>query len=152
MCQPQPQHQGQKGVVHMPPGGLGEHLQGKIRSADLFGLSEEDFFGWAWDVLPTSPAPGTKRCRPCASWSLREHLAQNFDIGISARSAQDDYLPNICLGWTAWSTMQSTHNDLLEQSGQVLSVARMICSNVMNTVCSSRECLKTIPGEDRVFL
>ena len=29
MCHPQHWHQGQKGVGHVPPGGLGEHSQGK---------------------------------------------------------------------------------------------------------------------------
>ena len=31
MCHPQPQHQGPKGVGHVPPGGLGEHLHEKMR-------------------------------------------------------------------------------------------------------------------------
>ena len=30
MCHLQPQHQGPEGVGHVPPGGLGEHLQGKM--------------------------------------------------------------------------------------------------------------------------
>ena len=30
MCHPQPQHQGPKGVGHVPPRGTGEHLQGQM--------------------------------------------------------------------------------------------------------------------------
>ena len=49
-------------------GSLAEHLHtgANEMSKDLFGLPGEDFF-IGWDVPPTTPAPGTKRCRLCAS-------------------------------------------------------------------------------------
>ena len=64
----QPQHQGQKGVSHVPPGGLEEHSQSKMGyiSGDSVRPIDKDFF-IDGDVPPTAPAPGTKTSKPCAS-------------------------------------------------------------------------------------
>ena len=83
---PQPQHQGPKGVAHIPPGGLQEHLQGQMRYQKIYWDSKVKICFIGWDVPPTTSAPGTRRCRLCANWRPGEHIQSAWDP--SEQSAQ----------------------------------------------------------------
>ena len=83
-------------------------------SADLLGLLDKEFC-IGRDVPPTTPAPGTKRCRPCAYWRpwgalteengvtvdflglyLKISMPERSCLGLSTQYELHDLLGMIC--------------------------------------------------------
>ena len=49
-----------------------------------------------WDLAPTPPAPGTKRCWPCASWSTWGPLTGLYGVSADLLGLPD---PEFVIGW-----------------------------------------------------
>ena len=88
VCHPQHQHQGPKGLGHVPPQGLGEHSQEKMRYQQIFWDSQVKNFLWVG--ILTTPAPGTKRCRPCASWRPWGALTGAIEVSTDLLGLPDE--------------------------------------------------------------
>ena len=58
---------GQLWLIMVSLGALQSTYRGKW-GVNRFVWTPRWRFFIGWDVPPTAPAPGTKRCRPCASW------------------------------------------------------------------------------------
>ena len=116
ICHPQSQHQGPKGVGHVPPGSHRELLQGQIRYQQIWWDSQTKNFLLVDSYLPlTTPGHlGGLGSTSRGKWGLLGSQMKNFPEW-SARSARDDLryilgmIWTICPRWTAW---QFTGNDL----------------------------------------
>ena len=76
----------------MHPGGLGEHVSTGVNgvSADLLQNPDEEFFV-SWNVAPTLPTPGTKKCKPSASWGPWGALAGVNGVSADSLQKSDAY-------------------------------------------------------------